>query len=80
MKDVNGQSEITQSIEEPTREMKTKGRHILLAEARCDEKDNEEYRSERVWTDSERIEITGRSLLDKKGAEKVERDWNVQMI
>jgi hypothetical protein len=48
MKGVNWQSEITHSIEEPTREMRTKRRHILLAEARRDEKDNEEYRCERV--------------------------------
>ena len=34
MKDVNGQSEITQSIEEPISEMMTKRRRILLAEAR----------------------------------------------
>jgi hypothetical protein len=34
MKDVNGQSEIMQSIEEPISEMRTKRRRILLAEAR----------------------------------------------
>jgi hypothetical protein len=34
MKDVKGQSEITQSIEEPISEMRTKRRRILLAEAR----------------------------------------------
>jgi hypothetical protein len=34
MKDFNGQSEITQSIEEPISEMRTKRRRILLAEAR----------------------------------------------
>jgi hypothetical protein len=34
MKDVNGRSEIMQSIEEPISEMRTKRRRILLAEAR----------------------------------------------
>jgi hypothetical protein len=34
MKGVNGQSEMMHSIEAPTREMRTKRRHILLAEAR----------------------------------------------
>ena len=34
MKDVNGQSEITQSIEVPISEMRTKRKRILLAETR----------------------------------------------